>query len=157
MGKDAAAHITRAGIAMLALLATACGGMRSRMVLGYARVRYNEARIDEAIRSAGERLGVDLAAVDVRHAAAAIPACVLLLHGTEDGFFPMEAVRSLADAAARGQLVPLDREHHFTAPMRMDWLVAPLADWIGSVRKGGACPAFVLPGPPIPQAPRAGP
>lgn len=136
--------------------AVPAGGMRSRMVRGYARMRYDEARIDEAIRMAGERLEVDLAGVDVRQAAAAVPACVLLLHGTSDGFFPMESVQSLADAAPQGQLVPLDREHHFTAPMRMDWLAAPLADWIGSVREGGACPAFVLPEPPSPETLQAG-
>lgn len=122
-------------------------GLRGRLVVGHARRRYDDARIAGAVNRAGGRLGVDLAAVDVRQAAAAIPACTLLLHGTNDGFFPMEAVRSLAEAAPRGQLMPLDGEHHFTAPMRVDWLAQPLADWLDAVA-GNGCPEFVLPAPP---------
>lgn len=130
-------------------------GLRSRVTLGYARMRYDDTRVNEAIRSAGERLGIDLSAVDVRQAAAAVPACVLLLHGTEDGFFAMEDVQSLADAAPRGQLVPLEGEHHFSAPMRMGWLGPPLADWLQGAAAGGNCPALVLPPPPDVQGPDA--
>ncbi len=123
--------------------------LRSRLALAYARRRYDDARIDHAIAGAGERLGIDLAGIDVRQAAAAVEACTLLLHGTEDGFFPMESVQSLADAAPRGQLVALPGESHFTAPMRMDWLVEPLARWLEQVADA-RCPGFNL--PPVPQA-----
>ena len=123
--------------------------LRSRLALAYARRRYDDARIDHAIAGAGERLGIDLAGIDVRQAAAAVEACTLLLHGTEDGFFPMESVQSLADAAPRGQLVALPGESHFTAPVRMDWLVEALARWLEQVADA-RCPGFNL--PPVPQA-----
>lgn len=123
-------------------------GLRGRLLLGHARRRYDDARIERAIVGAGQRLGLELADIDVRQAAAATDACIVLLHGTEDGFFPMDAVQSLADAALRGQLVPLQDEHHFTAPMRMDWLGAPLADWLDGAAAGQGCPAFALPAPP---------
>lgn len=122
-------------------------GLRGRLVLAYARSSYDEARIDRAIAGAGQRLGIDLDGIDVGDAATAVEACTLLLHGTEDGFFPMESVQSLADAARRGQLVALPGENHFTAPMRMDWLVAPLAGWLDEAAEG-ACPEFSLPPPP---------
>ena len=125
-------------------------GLRGRLALAHARRRYDDARIARAIQAAGDRLGVDLATIDVRQAAAAVPACTLLLHGTRDGFFPMEDVQSLADAAPHGQLVALEGEHHFTTPMRLDWLVAPIAQWLDSV--GDAeCAAFHLPPPPDPD------
>lgn len=122
-------------------------GLRGRLVLAYARSSYDEARIDRAIAGAGQRLGIDLDGIDVGDAATAVEACTLLLHGTEDGFFPMESVQSLADAARRGQLVALPGENHFTAPMRIDWLVAPLAGWLDEAAEG-ACPEFSLPPPP---------
>lgn len=116
-------------------------GLRGRLALAHARRRYDDARIDRAIAAAGQRLGLDLASIDVRQAAMAVDGCALLLHGTRDGFFPMEAVQSLANAAPRAQLVPLEDEHHFTAPMRMDRLVEPLARWLDAT--GGAdCPQF---------------
>lgn len=130
-------------------------GLRGRLALGYARRRYDQARVERAIQTAGERIGLDLAAIDVRQAAAAVPACTLLLHGTEDGFFAMETVQAIADAAARGQLVALEGEHHFSAPMRVDWLAAPLADWLDGVAAGVECPAFALPAPP--EAPQDSP
>lgn len=116
-------------------------GLRGRLALAHARRRYDDARIDRAIAAAGQRLGVDLAGVDVRQAAKAVDGCALLLHGTRDGFFPMESVQSLADAAPRGQLVALEGEHHFTAPMRMDRLVEPLALWLDAA-DGADCPPF---------------
>ena len=116
-------------------------GLRGRLALAHARRRYDDARIDRSIAAAGQRLGLDLATIDVRQAAMAVDGCALLLHGTRDGFFPMESVQSLSDAAPRGQLVTLEGEHHFTAPMRMDRLVEPLARWLDAA-DGAVCPPF---------------
>lgn len=116
-------------------------GLLGRLALAQARRRFDDARIDRAIAAAGQRLGLDLAAIDVRQAAGAVDGCALLLHGTRDGFFPLESVQSLADAAPRGQLVALEGEHHFTAPMRMDRLLEPLARWL-SAAGDADCPQF---------------
>ncbi|MGY0559915.1 alpha/beta fold hydrolase [Luteimonas sp. A277] len=121
-------------------------GVRSQLLRTYARARYDQARIDRAIRTAGRRLDVDLANVDVRVPAAGFTGCMILLHGTEDGFFPMEVVQSLAEVSPRGQLVALEGEHHFTAPMRVDWLAEPIAEWLDAAAAG--CRPFVLPSPP---------
>lgn len=128
-------------------------GLRGRLVAAHVRRRYRDARIDGAIAEAGRRLGLELDDIDVREAAAAVPACALLLHGSEDGFFSMESVQSLADAAPNGHLVPLPGEHHFTAPMRVDRLAGPLAAWLKGV-SGEGCPPFILPEPP--REPSAG-
>src|SRR5690606_6200881 len=89
--------------------------LRARASLALARWRYDSARIDAALAAAQQRLDLDLAAIDVREPVARMRACALLLHGTDDGFFPIEATQSLADASVRAQLRALENEHHFTA------------------------------------------
>lgn len=121
--------------------------LRARASLAFARWRYDSARIDAAMATAQQRLDLDLAAIDVREPVARMRACALVLHGTDDGFFPIEAAQSLADASARAQLHALENEHHFTAPMRVDWLAEPIADWLHAV-SAPDCARFELPPPP---------
>ncbi len=124
--------------------------LRARASLAFARWRYDSARIDAAMATAQQRLGLDLAAIDVREPVAGMRACALLLHGTDDGFFPVEAAQSLADASARTQLHALEGEHHFTAPMRADWLAEPIAGWLHAT-SAPDCTPFTLPAPSGPK------
>ncbi|MDH5824931.1 alpha/beta fold hydrolase [Luteimonas sp. RD2P54] len=140
------------GIAdMVRGLATMHGeSLRVRLAAGLGR--YDAARTASAIAEAGRRLELDLAAIDVRRPVAAGDACMLMVHGDADGFFAMEDVRSLADASARAHLLELPGEHHFSLPMRADWLAMPVAEWMATAAAGECRPA-TLPAPPGVPAP----
>ena len=170
-GLHAAAELQDVDMRVIALspYASAAGGIHG-MVAGLGRLQadtlrgrllsararsYDRGRIDLAIDRAGQRLALDLRTIDVAAVAAASPACTLLLHGADDGFFPMEDVAAIAAASPHAELVPVPGEMHFTLPLRLDWLSAPLMAWLSAPVEDGACPPFMLPDAPgvVPSRP----
>jgi pimeloyl-ACP methyl ester carboxylesterase len=134
------------------------GSWRARLVRGVGRWRYAAPEdIDRAVGEAGQRLGVDLDAIDVAAVAADSRTCILLLHGARDRMIPLAHSRRIAAASPRAGLVELPEENHFSLPLRVDWLAAPVTDWLdalstdnGGARYDGshACPQFALPADP---------
>lgn len=120
------------------------GGLRARAAGGWARWRYHEDRVDAAMRVAGRRLGLDLASIDTGPAVEALRACTLVLHGTDDGLFDLQDVEALARRSPLARFVALQDETHVTAPLRIDLLAAPLADWFAQVPRA-PCPSFTAP------------
>lgn len=120
------------------------GGLKSRLFRAFARHRYDPAGVDADLTEAGRRLGLDLAAIDVRAALASLPGCTLILHGADDDHIPVASVRSLAHGVPRVQLVELQGENHFTLPARVDLLAQPIGEWMLQPRPE-ACAGFSLP------------
>jgi pimeloyl-ACP methyl ester carboxylesterase len=104
-----------------------------------ARHEHVDAGVDRAIASAGHRLGLDLGAIDTAAPLAASQTCTLLLHGARDRLVPVATARRLAAAAPAARYLELPDENHFTLPLRVDALAAPLDDWLGAVA-AGRCP-----------------
>lgn len=127
------------------------GGWRGRALGWWLRRTVQDAAVDEALRRAGDDLGLDLDALDTADALAATRACVLLLHGAEDRLVPVATARELARTApARVQFAELPDENHFSLPARIDWLQRPLLDWLAlTADAGAACPALTLPTDPL--------
>jgi hypothetical protein len=72
----------------------------------------------------------------------------VLLHGARDRMIPVAAARRLAGMAPRAHYTELPDEDHLTLPVRIDWLAAPLIDWMDAAGKG-ECNALSLPPDPV--------
>src|SRR3546814_16851330 len=86
--------------------------MRASLMRAYARWRHDARDIERGIAEAGQRLELDLDAVDVRAALTTTATCTLLLHGADDQYIPVAAAHALAGASP---LVPhreLAAAHH---------------------------------------------
>lgn len=110
------------------------------------------ADVDAAITDASKRLGIDLAAVDVRPVVAASRTCLLFVHGEKDQIFPVDGSRAMAASTSMAHLVVLPDQRHTSVPVRVDWLATPLHDWMDATAQRGdaPCPAFMLPPEPPP-------
>jgi pimeloyl-ACP methyl ester carboxylesterase len=114
----------------------------------WARWRYGDDAVEQAIAQADARLQLDLAAIDTGPVLAASRTCTLLLHGARDRVIPVAVARRLADAAPRAHYTEFPDEAHLTLPMRIDWLLTPLIDWMDAAGKG-ECDALSLPPDPV--------
>lgn len=123
-------------------------GMRARLWRAVARWRYDAPAVERGVREAGERLGLDLDAIDVRAALATTATCTLLLHGAGDHYIPVAAGRSLADASTWAHYRELADETHFGLPLRIDWLAHPIDAWMQAAA-GGDCGPLRLPADPL--------
>lgn len=140
------------------------GSWRTRLVRGVGRWRYPDpADIDRAVGDAGRRLGIDLDAIDAAAIAADSRTCILLLHGARDRMIPPSHSRRIAAASPRASLVELPDENHFSLPLRVDWLAAPINDWLDALAadtgtgeakqdRDASCPQFALPADPARSA-----
>jgi len=115
-----------------------------RLLLAVSGHRYDAAAVERAIVDVDQRLGLDLAAIDLHAQVAQSQTCTLLLHGARDTWIPPASSRSLAQDAPRVRYRELPDETHLTLPLRVDWLAAPLANWFSSVA-AGRCDALALP------------
>lgn len=106
--------------------------------------------VDKAIERAGRQLGIDLAQIDPGDALAQVPACVLILRGSNDKLIAGDALRALSQRSPRARYVEVSDEGHLMLPMRTDRLFPPLLDWMDALPAGhdGACPGFA----PLPFA-----
>ncbi|HEU0152314.1 MAG TPA: alpha/beta fold hydrolase [Arenimonas sp.] len=128
------------------------GGWSARAVGWWLRRTLPPAELDAAIARAGASLGLDLDALDTATPLAATQACVLLLHGARDRLVPVASARALARTGHdRLHYAELPDENHYSLPARIDWLRAPLRDWLARVaRKDAAdCPPLALPPDPL--------
>lgn len=117
------------------------------LALPLARWRYDGSSLDTAIAEADRKLGLDLDRVDVGAALAQAPACVLLIHGTDDQHIPVSHGRLLAATAPRARYLEIAGEDHLSLPMRLDRLGPTVIDWFDrtpAVSKD--CPQPLLPG-----------
>lgn len=124
---------------------------RGRLLHWYLRQRLDQAVIAAAIPRAGRLLHLDLDALDTRTAMAHVPACVLLLHGDADTWLPPSHSRQLLAVSTRAQLRVLPGESHLRLPLRLDWLLEPIASWLATPTTGEQCPPFFLPAAPEPD------
>jgi pimeloyl-ACP methyl ester carboxylesterase len=148
------------GLTNRALLKRKGGSWRTRLVRGVGRWRYADRDdIDRAVEEAGQRLGIDLDAIDVAAVAEDSRTCILLLHGALDRMIPATHSRRIAAASPRADLYELPDENHFTLPLRVDWLAAPINDWLDALStdtgagvlkrdSDAICPRFALPADP---------
>lgn len=120
------------------------GSLQARLLHSWLRLRYDDAALDAAIAEAGRRIGTDLATLDTAPTIATTTACIALLHGSDDEFFPIGGARALAGASAQVRFVELEGETHLTAPMRIDLLAGSIADWLDALQEP-RCPSFALP------------
>lgn len=131
-----------------AMLDSSSGGLRGWLTRGVVGWRYGEAAdIDRAIDEAGELLALDLDRIDVRDALADSDTCTLLLHGADDRFIPVAVARELAEAGPQMRYTEIPDHGHIDLPMRVDWLAAPIADWMQATANGN-CPELHLPKDP---------
>jgi pimeloyl-ACP methyl ester carboxylesterase len=119
----------------------------ARLARSWARWRYDDDAVEQAIAQADARLQLDLAAIDTSPVLAASRTCTVLLHGARDRMIPVAAARRLAGMAPRAHYTELPDEDHLTLPVRIDWLAAPLIDWMDAAGKG-ECNALSLPPDP---------
>jgi pimeloyl-ACP methyl ester carboxylesterase len=127
-------------------------GVTARLFTGWARRHYDKAAIERAITEADQRLGLDLAAIDLHAPLAQSQTCTLLLHGARDNFIPVNAARSLAAGAPRAHYTELPLETHMTLPLRVDWLADPLSAWLADAA-AGRCEPLALPPDPAKRMP----
>lgn len=118
-----------------------------RMATAWMRRRYDSVAVERAIADLDRRLDLDLAAIDLHGPLAQSRTCTLLLHGARDTWIPPDASRSLAAAAPQAHYAELPDDNHLSLPLRLDWLAAPIAEWM---RQAGAgqCAALALPPDP---------
>ncbi|MBO9716667.1 MAG: alpha/beta hydrolase [Pseudoxanthomonas sp.] len=130
------------------MLARTPDTLGERLSRDWMRWRFDATTLDGAIASADRRLGLDLDRIDVGAALAQAPACVLLLHGSDDAHVPVAHGRALAAAAPRARYLELAGEDHLSLPMRLDRLAPTVEDWFARTpaSNGGACPQPLLPG-----------
>ena len=114
--------------------------------------RIDDDDVDAAIERAGKRLGTDLRTVDARPIVAASRTCILFLHGADDRMFPPSGSQALAAGSTVASATVVPGHGHVDLPMRVDWLAAPVTEWMAASaqREGGACPIFALPPEPRP-------
>lgn len=122
-------------------------GMRARLMRAYTRWRYDAQDIGRGVREAGQRLDLDLDAIDVRAVLATTATCTLLLHGADDRYVPVDAARSLVDASAFVHYRELPDENHVSLPLRIDWLARPLDAWLREAADGECGPLRLPPDP----------
>src|SRR3546814_7393325 len=94
--------------------------------------------IERGRAEAGQRLDLDLDAVDVRAALTTTATCTLLLHGADDQYIPVAAAHALAGASPLVRYRELADENHISLPLRIDWLALPIARWMQQAA-GGDC------------------
>ena len=117
------------------------------LTLPLARWRYDGKSLDTAIADADRKLGLDLDSIDVGAALAQAPACVLLIHGTDDQHIPVAHGRLLAAAAPRARYLEIAGEDHLSLPMRLDRLAPTVVDWFDRTpTASNDCPQPLLPG-----------
>ncbi len=117
------------------------------LTLPVARWRYGNGQLDAAIGEADRKLGLDLDRVDVGAALAQAPACVLLIHGTDDQHIPVAHGRLLAAAAPRARYLEIAGEDHLSLPMRLDRLGPTVIDWFDRTPAASRdCPQPLMPG-----------
>ncbi|AKC87054.1 alpha/beta fold hydrolase [Pseudoxanthomonas suwonensis] len=122
-------------------------GVVERLSRQWLRWRYDGGLLDAAIAEADRRLGLDLDRIDVGRALAQAPACVLLVHGSDDAHVPVAHGRALAAAAPRARYLELAGEDHLSLPMRLDRLAPTVVDWFERTPSAGApCPQPLAPG-----------
>ena len=124
--------------------------LRERLRQWFVRQYVDADSIAVAVPQAGRLLGLNLDAVDTRTAMANLSACVLLLHGDADTWLPVSHSRQLLAVNAHAQLQEMPDESHVSLPLRIDWLLAPLASWLAKQVDHSDCAPFVL--PPAPNA-----
>jgi hypothetical protein len=122
-------------------------GLRASLVRTYARWRYDAPTVERGVREAGERLGLDLDAIDVRATLATTATCTLLLHGADDRYVSVAAGRKLADASPLVRYGELPDENHLSLPLRIDWLARPIAGWMKLAARGECEPLRLPPDP----------
>ena len=106
----------------------------------WLRWQLDAPALERAIETAGQALDLPLARVDVGKALAGVQACVLLMHGSEDGHVPVAHGRALAAAAPRARYVEVPGEDHISLPMRLDRLAPTVIDWLDNASPGRLCP-----------------
>ncbi|HRN61105.1 MAG TPA: alpha/beta fold hydrolase [Luteimonas sp.] len=106
----------------------------------WLRWKLDDAALEHAIAAAGDALRLPLDSVDVGAALAQVPACVLLLHGREDGHVPVAHGRALAAAAPRAHYIEVPGEDHISLPMRLDLLAPTVIDWLDNASPKRFCP-----------------
>lgn len=124
------------------------GALRGRLLHWYLLQRVDQASIAAAVPRAGRLLHLNLDALDTRTAMAHVPACVLLLHGAADTWLPSSHSRQLLAVNSRAQLRVLPGESHLSLPLRIDWLLEPIASWLATLPTRDQCARFLLPSAP---------
>ena len=122
--------------------------LRASLMRTYARWRYDAPAIERGVREAGQKLGLDLDAIDVRATLATTATCTLVLHGADDSYVPAVSARALADASPLVRHRELPDENHLSLPLRIDWLARPIAGWM-KLAAGGECDPLRLPPDPL--------
>lgn len=123
------------------MLAIEPRGFTAQAAARLARWRYAGQDLDTVIRSANDRLALDLDRVDVGAAArvASAHACVLLAHGAKDVHIPVAHGRALAAAAPEAEYIEVAGEDHLSLPMRLDLLSTPVEQWLAAAGDGHGC------------------
>ncbi len=116
----------------------------------WLRWQLDARALERAIDTAGQSLDLPLARVDVSTALAGVRACVLLLHGAEDGHVPVAHGRALAAAAPHARYIEVPGEDHISLPMRLDRLAPTVIDWLDNASPARFCP------PPLALGPETG-
>lgn len=125
--------------------------LRGRLQQWFVRRRIDADSIAAALPRAGQLLGLNLDALDTRTAMANVRACTLLLHGDADTWLPVSHSRQLLAVNAHAQLQEMPDESHVSLPLRIDWLLAPLASWLAKQADRSDCVPFALPPAPSPD------
>lgn len=123
-------------------------GLAGRLKLMIANWRFPASGDPDAIREAGELLGLDLAQVDLRPVVPGSSTCTLLLHGAADSWLDPAASRELAALSPMIRFTAVPRMGHMGLPVRIDWLAAPIGHWLGATRAKN-CAGFELPPDPV--------
>ncbi|UNT98246.1 alpha/beta hydrolase family protein [Xanthomonas translucens] len=130
------------------MLASRPQGLVASAAMDLARWRYGGQNLDAVIANANQRLALNLDQVDVTAAARTAPACLLLLHGSDDQHIPVAHGRLLALDAPRAHYLEMPGENHLSLPMRLDLLAPTVEDWFAELpvqRHDGHCPAPLAP------------
>src|SRR3546814_16126545 len=104
-------------------------GMRASLMRAYARWRHDARDIERGIAEAGQRLELDLDAVDVRAAPTPNSTCPLLMHGADDQYIPFAAAHAMVCASPHVRYRKLADENHINLTMRIDLTDPPKSLW----------------------------
>jgi pimeloyl-ACP methyl ester carboxylesterase len=129
------------------LLGKAPESLPQQFTQRWLRWRMDAHTLEQAIVLAGEQLDLPLDAVDVGAALATVPACVLLIHGSEDRHVPASHGRRLAQAAPQAHYLEVAGEDHISLPMRLDRLAPTVIAWFdrGAAPAGCSAPLALKP------------
>jgi pimeloyl-ACP methyl ester carboxylesterase len=130
------------------LLGRAEGPLWRRPFDALLRLRFSARHVEQAIARSGEKLGLDLDAVELAPQLRASPACQGLLHGRLDRHVAVSHARRLATEVPGLHYLELPREDHITLPARLDWLRGPVLGWMRRAEQGH-CGALSLPPDPL--------